>query len=45
VASSTAVGGRAGSGGQTGLSGAERALAGGVTAAAQAIESGAGPCS
>jgi len=42
VASSTAVGGRAGAGGQTGLAGAERALAGGVTAAAQAIESGAG---
>jgi len=42
VASSTAVGGRAGAGGQTGLAGSERALAGGVTAAAQAIESGAG---
>lgn len=42
VASPTAVAGRAGAGGQTGLAGAERALAGGVTAAAQAIESGAG---
>ena len=42
VASPTAVGGRAGGGGQTGLAGAERALAGGVTAAAQAIEAGAG---